>query len=792
MSLDSDANARNENGAPCYTDTRSAQLDFYNGLVRGVAQNEIENLFLQSWMCNLNGPKYTLQIMMHARSVSSRPKIDSLQDLVHDVLEPEVLEQESKIELKGEIDSKGEAKDVATPSNDVKEKGNTKTKTEMTPKGKGEKKAVIDCLVLLRKNFPNTYKANLARFVQIGCHKDLLTIVSEVEGWAEQGKIVETIPRTKQFTSKNKKKLKEEQNQIPENNEEKEKQKEKTTDGEGKEEKEEKQLDESIESNRTQKTGRKDSAKKLNRSERQRKKRKRGSINISWSFDSPLENGSSSNLLKSENEQYKLLYGRHGEPIELVMFADLLLQDNQKLKNWKLNKENQKEKKKKHEKEEKKEEEKKEEENKEEKKEEENKEEENKEEEKKKTNVHSLALLSKKSAGITLAAKWAPTEGCAHDRAGNLALRIALLMFPQEHKTLLGDDLPDRDDTNLVKPLKKCKISDDGETRKIKSVKRALMFYRKVVSALREHIKPVERQMCTNQWKTIHFSTVPSKAHKLLAPTFIRHEKERYQTYLEDVRLKKKEIKCGTLEIHQLVKPYITKNAELNPTHEVMWTTIVEETRKKGFLTNALALSDVSASMRGEPMEVSIALGILVSLCVPSTSPFSRKVMTFESNPRLHEIKGETLKDMTHCLKSAPWGKSTDLLKCFDLILDQAVLNKMESKDMPTTLFIFSDMQFDSNVSKDNDWNVTTYNEIKEKYKTADYKMPFVVFWNLRSVSNAPVLHDTPGVAMVSGFNHSMLNLFLDGKTDAMTPFDVMVKSIQDYDCEIDAAEARI
>ena len=53
-------------------------------------------------------------------------------------------------------------------------------------------------------------------------------------------------------------------------------------------------------------------------------------------------------------------------------------------------------------------------------------------------------------------------------------------------------------------------------------------------------------------------------------------------------------------------------------------------------LGKLVALSDVSGSMSGTPMMVSIALGVLIS---EMASPaFKNKVLTFESSPRWHTL----------------------------------------------------------------------------------------------------------------------------------------------------------
>jgi Domain of unknown function (DUF2828) len=47
--------------------------------------------------------------------------------------------------------------------------------------------------------------------------------------------------------------------------------------------------------------------------------------------------------------------------------------------------------------------------------------------------------------------------------------------------------------------------------------------------------------------------------------------------------------------------------------------------------------------MSGTPMEVSIALGLLISTL--TAKPYQGLVVTFESNPQFFEVKGNTLRE---------------------------------------------------------------------------------------------------------------------------------------------------
>merc|ERR1711924_481509 len=74
---------------------------------------------------------------------------------------------------------------------------------------------------------------------------------------------------------------------------------------------------------------------------------------------------------------------------------------------------------------------------------------------------------------------------------------------------------------------------------------------------------------------------------------------------------------------------------------------------KRGAL---VSLVDVSGSMAGVPMEVSIALGLLVSDL--ADEPFKHRVLTFESQPRWHKIPS-TASTATYQERTCPTSSSS-------------------------------------------------------------------------------------------------------------------------------------
>lgn len=147
------------------------------------------------------------------------------------------------------------------------------------------------------------------------------------------------------------------------------------------------------------------------------------------------------------------------------------------------------------------------------------------------------------------------------------------------------------------------------------------------------------------------------------------------------------------------------------------------------------------------------------------------------------------------------WGMNTDLHAAFSLILQRALDAKIRQDQMIETLFIFSDMQFDSacysygtgSGSSDSYWgnrswgarHVTNYTVAQEEFERNGYKLPKVVFWNLRGYglgesASVPVTHTEEGTALVSGFSGQLLKLFMDGvqELESFDPFNIMKEAI--------------
>ncbi|KAL6603016.1 hypothetical protein ACP70R_043377 [Stipagrostis hirtigluma subsp. patula] len=335
---------------------------------------------------------------------------------------------------------------------------------------------------------------------------------------------------------------------------------------------------------------------------------------------------------------------------------------------------------------------------------------------------------------IGLAAKWCPTPGSSFDRTTLLCEAVARRLFPR-------DSNPD--------------YADLPEEHYSYRVLRRLR--REVLVPLRKVLELPEVYMSAQRWSELPYSRVASVAMRRYKALFQKHDEARFGKYLEDVAAGKAKIAAGALLPHEIAAA--AYRGERDDVSELQWRRMVDDLRKKGSLSNCIAVCDVSGSMSGTPMEVCVALGLLISEL--SEQPWNGRVITFSERPQIHMIEGETLREKFRFVQDMDWDCNTNFQAVFDRILSTAVDARLAPEKMIRTVFVFSDMEFDQ--ASENPWE-TDYEAICRKFRDAGYgdAVPQIVFWNLRDSRSTPVTSTQPGVAMVSGFSKNLVKLFLE------------------------------
>ncbi len=319
-------------------------------------------------------------------------------------------------------------------------------------------------------------------------------------------------------------------------------------------------------------------------------------------------------------------------------------------------------------------------------------------------------------------------------------------------------------------------------------------FRKQVLSPLRAKLNIHETKLCNKDYVHIDYEQVPSvamnkhskapsakgrKYHNNSANAFMRNDKERFMEYKSKVVKGEAKVNVKALFPHQIVQHYynpdthrqvITKDDLV----EGQWKTMVEEMRNIGDLSESLVLADVSGSMDGMPMLISYTMGILIS-SIAKCEVWKDVVLTFESQPRLVKVSGETLYEKVNSIRSAPWGGSTDFMAALNVILEMAIKYKLNQDDLPKRIIVVSDMQF--NVA-DHSANNGSFEVAKKKFETAGYVLPQMVFWNVRSTDTVPVMSGISGVSLVSGYSPNVLKSVLYNTT--VTPEETMMNAIMD------------
>lgn len=303
--------------------------------------------------------------------------------------------------------------------------------------------------------------------------------------------------------------------------------------------------------------------------------------------------------------------------------------------------------------------------------------------------------------------------------------------------------------------------------------------YRKTIVAL---TNVVETNMCNKNWKNISYKGIPSKAFSKYQRAFWKNDPERFESFLNDVKEGKTSINASAIFPHDVIKSYIDPWEEVanNPAINEQWNALPNY--MEGNNERILPVCDVSGSMSGTPMEVSISLGLYIS--ERNEGAFKDAFMTFSYNPTMQYLKGDVFQRVQQ-LSRADWSMNTDLQLTFKTILSKAVSENVPANEMPTKLLIISDMEFDaahgdrwSSYDEVSEWNPTAMEMIKNEYEKSGYEMPGIVFWNVNGrIANVPVKANTENTALISGFSPAILKSVLTG--EIVSPLQVMIDTIQ-------------
>lgn len=311
--------------------------------------------------------------------------------------------------------------------------------------------------------------------------------------------------------------------------------------------------------------------------------------------------------------------------------------------------------------------------------------------------------------------------------------------------------------------------------------------YRKTVKFLRNYLNIVETNLTNRTYDNIDLEKLPSRALYKYRKAFNREMEEDYHSLINAVNNGEKTLNASNVLPHEIVRDIYQFQGDPDEL-EATWKSLDNHVTSED---DVLVMADVSGSMSGEPMDVSIGLAIYTAERLKGA--FHNKFMTFSAEPTMVRLKDEwSLEEKIQQTYSADWGMNTDLYKAMKLILDTAVENNTPKDKLPSKLVVISDMEYDDSQRVANswftrgesvtEWNGTLYEQLKEEFKANGYDIPTIIFWNVASrQNNLPVRKDELGVGLISGLTPALLQNVL-GKT-ILDPEKMMMDTLykEDY-----------
>ena len=344
-------------------------------------------------------------------------------------------------------------------------------------------------------------------------------------------------------------------------------------------------------------------------------------------------------------------------------------------------------------------------------------------------------------------------------------------------------------------------INASGKSRKLaKRIcnKLVLTFehYRKVLSSLCKYLDVTEVKTCGGKWNEIDYNKVSSNANARYLNSFMRHDPERRQRYLDELSSPVASgavMHASNLYPHEVYAKYSViyrrhYGVDVNEDQgiETLWANL----KNIDTVGNTMVVVDGSGSMGtnikgSNVMAIDVARSLGVFFSERCIGEFKDKVIEFSAKPQYIDLTNcKSLADKYNTLIKYSDCSNTNLEKVFNLLLKTAIDNKLPQSELPQRILIVSDMEFDGATNIYGGHNEvmaqyqTLFESIKEKWSYYGYTMPNIVFWNVNSRTNTiPVTANECGVTLVSGYSVNNVKMVLSGDVNPWTALKSVLES---------------
>lgn len=329
----------------------------------------------------------------------------------------------------------------------------------------------------------------------------------------------------------------------------------------------------------------------------------------------------------------------------------------------------------------------------------------------------------------------------------------------------------------LAKWLPSVNASNAGTVAMGKKIARALGMsdaaYRKTLSRLRRKIAILENHLREKDY-TFSYAKQPSRAMFKYRRAFLRNDEKRYLHFIKRVKAGEEKMNTGALYPYEIITPCLKgpMNGAERAAMDATWSALPDYTTDE----DALVVVDGSGSMycNTKPSPASVALSLGLYFAERNKGAFQGHFITFSERPCLVEIKGKDLYERVKYCMGFNEVANTNIEAVFELILQTAVKNHLPQKELPSTIYLVSDMEFDCCAKKS---GKTNFENAKKQFAKQGYKLPQVVFWNVASrLLQQPVTQNEQGVALVSGCTPRLFQMVMEG---ALSPYQYMLQVLE-------------
>jgi hypothetical protein len=176
------------------------------------------------------------------------------------------------------------------------------------------------------------------------------------------------------------------------------------------------------------------------------------------------------------------------------------------------------------------------------------------------------------------------------------------------------------------------------------------------------------------------------------------------------------------------------------------------------------------------PIDIAKALAIYIS---ENNENFKNTFITFGDRVDMVTLKSTCFTDKVAELSLYDDCGTTNFVSVFTTLLSYAKFYHITPEQMPKTIIVVSDMQFDSQMTIPQlpiNAGATPYQFIQNLYRTAGYTAPQMIFWCVTPHDALPISRKDVGATLCFGCNQNTLRYILEH--DEMYTADDVINNI--------------